>query len=86
MVRKLEQLGHRVGESLVERVSRDTPRFKNELDAVVFVCKHLWTSCFNKQIDNLRTNHQVIHVWLSHFNPITAESPGLFQELGRYKH
>ena len=43
----------------MERVSRDQPRFKNELDAVVFICKQFWVHAFNKQIDNLKTNHQV---------------------------
>ena len=59
MIEKLERLGYRVGESLVERASRDTPRFRTELDAVVFICKHFWFQAFNKQIDNLKTNHQV---------------------------
>ena len=57
---RLESLGHRVGESLVERTSRDHPRFKNELDAVVFMCKQFWMTAFNKNIDNLKTNHQVL--------------------------
>lgn len=52
-------MGHRIGESLVERVSRDTPRFKSELDAVIFICKTFWVHAFAKQIDNLKTNHQV---------------------------
>ncbi len=52
-------MGHRIGESLVERVSRDTPRFKSELDAVIFICKTVWLHAFAKQIDNLKTNHQV---------------------------
>lgn len=59
MVKRLEQIGHDIGERLVERVSRDMPRFKNELDAVVFICKTFWMHAFNKQIDNLKTNHQV---------------------------
>ena len=46
----------------MERVSRDTPRFKNELDAVVFICKQFWTLAFNKQVDNLKTNHQVTRI------------------------
>ena len=33
-------MGHRIGESLVERISRDTPRFKKELDAVIFICEN----------------------------------------------
>lgn len=52
-------MGSDIGERLVERVSRDTPRFKNELDAVIFICKSFWTHAFNKQVDNLKTNHQV---------------------------
>ena len=59
VLQRLECLGHRVGESLVERASRDHPRFKNELDAVVFMCKQFWMLAFNKNIDNLKTNHQV---------------------------
>ena len=46
---------------MVERASRDHPRFKNELDAVVFMCKQFWMMAFNKNIDNLKTNHQVSH-------------------------
>ena len=61
VLQRLEGLGHRVGESLVERASRDHPRFKNELDAVVFMCKQFWLLAFNKNIDNLKTNHQVGH-------------------------
>lgn len=62
MIEKLERLGHRVGESLVERTSRDIPRFRTELDAVIFICKHFWSIAFNKPIDNLKTNHQVWQV------------------------
>ncbi|XP_064404051.1 trafficking protein particle complex subunit 6b-like [Halichondria panicea] len=62
VIEKLERLGHRVGESLVERTSRDSPRFRTELDAVVFICKHFWSLAFNKPIDNLKTNHQDTYV------------------------
>ena len=55
----LERLGYRVGEGLIERVSKDTPRFKNELEAIVFLCKQFWVHTFNKPMDNLKTNHQV---------------------------
>ena len=60
VVRRLESVGHRIGGSLVERVSRDIPRFKSEIDAVIFVCKTFWMNAFSKQIDNLKTNHQVM--------------------------
>lgn len=62
----MEGVGHVIGERLVERVSRDTPRFKNELDAVIFICKIFWMHAFSKQVDNLKTNHQVmfwVQIW-----------------------
>lgn len=60
MIRRIEKLGHRVGESLVERVCRDNPRFRTELDAMIFLCKQFWLHLFNKQVDNLKTNNQVL--------------------------
>lgn len=41
------------------RLTKDTVRFKDELDIMKFICKDFWTCVFKKQIDNLRTNHQV---------------------------
>uniref|UniRef100_A0A674PRK0 Trafficking protein particle complex subunit 6B n=1 Tax=Takifugu rubripes TaxID=31033 RepID=A0A674PRK0_TAKRU len=58
-ITKLENLGFRVGQGLIERLTKDTARFKDELDVMKFICKDFWTSVFRKQIDNLRTNHQV---------------------------
>nr|XP_033943704.1 trafficking protein particle complex subunit 6b isoform X2 [Pseudochaenichthys georgianus] len=58
----LENMGCRVGQGLVERLTKDTARFKDELDIMKFVCKDFWTCVFKKQIDNLRTNHQGIYV------------------------
>ncbi|TWW57230.1 trafficking protein particle complex subunit 6b [Takifugu rubripes] len=61
-ITKLENLGFRVGQGLIERLTKDTARFKDELDVMKFICKDFWTSVFRKQIDNLRTNHQGIYV------------------------
>uniref|UniRef100_A0A4W3GHS7 Trafficking protein particle complex subunit 6B n=1 Tax=Callorhinchus milii TaxID=7868 RepID=A0A4W3GHS7_CALMI len=61
-VTKLENMGFRVGQGLIERFTKDTARFKDELDVMKFICKDFWTSVFKKQIDNLRTNHQGIYV------------------------
>lgn len=44
---------------LSRRLTKDTARFKDELDVMKFICKDFWTCVFKKQIDNLRTNHQV---------------------------
>ncbi|KAL8952898.1 MAG: hypothetical protein Q9222_001224 [Ikaeria aurantiellina] len=56
--RRLDALGYRVGQGLVERFSRDRPRFTDMLDMIKFLCKDLWTLVFKKQIDNLKTNHR----------------------------
>ena len=61
---KLEQLGRRVGATMVEQMTRDIPRFKNELDVLVFVCKQFWQQAWHKPVDNLKTNHQVTCVQL----------------------
>ncbi|ELT95033.1 hypothetical protein CAPTEDRAFT_126805 [Capitella teleta] len=61
-ISKLEALGFRVGQSLVERLTKDVPRFKDELDGMKFICKDFWTAVYKKQIDNLRTNHQGVYV------------------------
>lgn len=44
---------------LIWRFTKDSPSFKDELDVMKFLCKDFWTNIFRKQIDNLRTNHQV---------------------------
>ncbi|XP_030279595.1 trafficking protein particle complex subunit 6b [Sparus aurata] len=61
-ITKLENMGFRVGQGLIERLTKDTIRFKDELDIMKFICKDFWTCVFKKQIDNLRTNHQGIYV------------------------
>lgn len=61
-ITKLENLGFRVGQGLIERLTKDSARFKDELDVMKFICKDFWTCVFKKQIDNLRTNHQGIYV------------------------
>ena len=47
---------------LIEKLTREYPKFKDELDLMKFVCKDFWTAVFRKQIDNLRTNHQGVYV------------------------
>ncbi|XP_026224512.1 trafficking protein particle complex subunit 6B-like isoform X1 [Anabas testudineus] len=62
-ITKLENMGFRVGEELIERLAKDTAHFKDELDTMKFICKDFWTCVFKKQIDNLRTNHQYLNLW-----------------------
>ncbi|KAJ9081601.1 hypothetical protein DSO57_1012930 [Entomophthora muscae] len=56
---KLDNLGYRVGLSLVERFTMNHSLFKDTLDVVKFICKEYWMLLFRKQIDNLKTNHRV---------------------------
>ncbi len=37
----------------------DRGLFSDTLDAIKFICKDLWSACWEKQVDNLRTNHRV---------------------------
>jgi len=58
----LELLGFNAGYRLIERLAKDYPKFKDELDLLKFICKDFWVAVFRKQIDNLRTNHQGVYV------------------------
>ncbi|KAK6181707.1 hypothetical protein SNE40_009510 [Patella caerulea] len=61
-IAKLESTGFRVGQSLIERFTKDSARFKDELDTMKFICKEFWNAIYKKQVDNLRTNHQGVYV------------------------
>jgi len=62
LLSKLEFIGFSTGYRLIERLLKDSPRFKDELDTVKFICKDFWVAVYKKQIDNLRTNHQGTYV------------------------
>ncbi|MCJ1481591.1 Trafficking protein particle complex subunit 33 [Schaereria dolodes] len=74
--RRLEALGNRVGQGLVER---DRPRFTDTLDVIKFLCKDVWTLVFKKQIDNLKTNHRGVYVLTDNafkpFSRMSMQSP-----------
>ncbi|KAF9259158.1 transport protein particle component [Marasmius fiardii PR-910] len=59
---RLEAIGIHVGANFTERLCRDRALFTETLDAVKFICKDLWSSFWNKQVDNLRTNHRGVYV------------------------
>eukprot|EP01112_Ceratiomyxa_fruticulosa_P019761 TRINITY_DN6548_c0_g1_i1.p1 TRINITY_DN6548_c0_g1~~TRINITY_DN6548_c0_g1_i1.p1 ORF type:complete len:186 (-),score=22.77 TRINITY_DN6548_c0_g1_i1:69-626(-) len=72
---KLERLGFRVGQQLVERFTMDHTRFQDTLEVIKFLCKEFWLAIFKKQVDNLRTNHKGVYVlndnkfrWLVHLS------------------
>ncbi|XP_043274459.1 trafficking protein particle complex subunit 6b [Venturia canescens] len=59
---KLEWMGFGVGYRVIERLTREWPRFKDELDMIKFICTDFWSSLYQKQMDNLKTNHHGIYV------------------------
>ncbi|KAL6800503.1 transport protein particle component [Trichoderma sp. SZMC 28012] len=72
---RLESQGYRVGQGLVERFSRDRPRFNDTLDVIKFLCKDLWSLVFGKNIDNLKTNHRGVYVLTDNaFRPFSRMS------------
>lgn len=48
-----------LGSEATCRLSRDRARLVDTLDAIKFICKDVWVTVWDKQVDNLRTNHRV---------------------------
>ncbi|KDR68823.1 hypothetical protein GALMADRAFT_78072 [Galerina marginata CBS 339.88] len=72
---RLEAIGMHVGANFSERLCRDRPMFSETLDAIKFICKDIWAACWDKQVDNLRTNHRGVYVLQDNaFKPITRLS------------
>ncbi|PAV21664.1 transport particle component [Pyrrhoderma noxium] len=72
---RLEAIGLHIGGNVAERLCRDRPRFGDTLDVVKFICKDVWSACWDKQVDNLRTNHRGVYVLQDNqFKPITRIS------------
>ncbi|OWA50342.1 putative Trafficking protein particle complex subunit 6B [Hypsibius exemplaris] len=68
---KLESIGYQVGQRLIERLTKEHARFKDELDRMKFVCTDLWKYLYDKQIDTLRTNNQGTYVFTDNlFRPL----------------
>lgn len=61
-ISNLESLGFRVGINLGEQLTKDVPRFKDDLEIMKFICRDFWSAIYQKQVDNLRTNHQGVYV------------------------
>jgi trafficking protein particle complex subunit 6 len=49
------------------RLSSFRPPHGSVLDVLKFVCKDVWTAIWEKQVDNLRTNHRVSGFTASHW-------------------
>jgi hypothetical protein len=44
---------------IIFRITVDRPRFNEPLEVIKFICKEFWAELFQKQVDNLKTNHRV---------------------------
>ncbi|KAF7299067.1 hypothetical protein MIND_00855000 [Mycena indigotica] len=72
---RLETIGMHVGANFTERLCRDRPLFAETLDAIKFICKDIWAACWDKQVDNLRTNHRGVYVLQDNsFKPVSRVS------------
>eukprot|EP01134_Creolimax_fragrantissima_P006937 CFRG6937T1 len=59
---KLEKIGFSCGRCLAERLTQDMPRMTDQLEVIKFICKDFWMNIYQKQVDNLRTNHRGVYV------------------------
>ena len=50
---RLELLGFNTGYRFIERLAKDYPKFKDELDLLKFICKDFWVAVFRSAIDKL---------------------------------
>ena len=54
---------------------QSAPSESHILDLVKFVCKDVWISLYDKQVDNLRTNHRGVYVLVDNaFKPLAKVS------------
>ncbi|WFD35952.1 hypothetical protein MCUN1_002823 [Malassezia cuniculi] len=81
MVRaRVEAIGMHLGAGIAARLSRNKLRFNDTLDVIKFLCKDVWNALWDKQIDNLRTNHKGVFVLQDKaFRPLCAD-----KDLGSY--
>ncbi|KAI3637402.1 hypothetical protein MIR68_004051 [Amoeboaphelidium protococcarum] len=59
---RLDVLGFKVGSKMSTILSNDKPKMADILDIMKFICKEFWTTLYQKQIDNLKTNHKGVYV------------------------
>ena len=56
---RIERIGFQVGQRLIDQLVVGHRLFTDQLDILKYICKEYWMSIFQKQIDNLKTNHKV---------------------------
>uniref|UniRef100_A0A7S0SSC7 Trafficking protein particle complex subunit n=1 Tax=Mantoniella antarctica TaxID=81844 RepID=A0A7S0SSC7_9CHLO len=58
----MEAMGFQVGTQLAERYTKDRPRFTEQTEVILFLCKEFWLDVFKKRVDNLKTNNRGVYV------------------------
>jgi len=70
---KLESMGYRLGQMIVERATINaTP--KTEIESLKYVCKSVWPILFNKEIDRLTTNRAGTYILIDNSFPFYVAS------------
>lgn len=61
--------------------STPLPPIPDPLETVKFICKDVWVALYDKQIDNLRTNHRGVYVLQDNsFKPLSRVTGALEDE------
>ena len=104
---KIERIGYSVGYRITERLALNktwtpvvatggkdvtaTAVAAQQLEAVKFLCKEVWSELFSKQIDKLQTNHRGVFVlkdlnlkWMGRFPSGSEDARILAQQLLAY--
>ena len=65
---RLELLGFNTGYRFIERLAKDYPKFKDELDLLKFICKDFWVAVFRLDKLFLLSNSNQSIIFLNGFN------------------
>ncbi|VDO05975.1 unnamed protein product [Rodentolepis nana] len=72
----IENMGYRIGQRYIEKLTRNSPRFTSEIDIVKYICRTYWLHLFYKPVDSLKTNNADVYVLLdSAFSSLTRIDP-----------
>ena len=55
-----------------KRIAQDKSRVTEPLEIVKLICKDFYLACFNKQMDNLKTNHKGVFVLTDNQFPLLS--------------
>ena len=81
---QLELLGYNTGYRFIERLAKDYPKFKDELDLLKFICKDFWVAVFRSAYtDSVHTHINIWFVFQEADRQSADESPGCVRAPGQ---